>query len=41
MVFVITSTALAGIILAINAQPQTGGTHRRRHAKSKGCPHKI
>jgi len=39
MVFVITSTALAGVILAINAQPHNRRPHRRDRAKGKRCIH--
>ncbi|SCY70827.1 hypothetical protein [Desulfoluna spongiiphila] len=37
MVFVITSTALVGIILAIHAQPHARRMKRNRRAKSRGC----
>ncbi|WP_255718910.1 hypothetical protein [Desulfoluna limicola] len=39
MVFVITSTALAGVILAINAQPHNRGLQRRKRCKGKRCIH--
>jgi len=37
MVFVITSAALAGIILALYAQPHARRMKEKRRARSRGC----